>query len=125
MWTPLTRADWLVMLYGAVSGVVSMHLQGLPFPANIFIGAFVGFFLMLSLVVVTKVFLMWEYMRIPVAVVRAVRILLIGVLTFTLLVAVFTGDWPVAILITWLLIPLLLLFCQPKLIRKPCTSAPP
>lgn len=60
------------MLYGAVSGPVYMYLGGEPLTASLLIGAFVGFFLMLALVVLTKVLLIWEYMRIPVALVRAV-----------------------------------------------------
>jgi hypothetical protein len=113
LWGPLTRADWLVMLYGAASGLAFSRWQTGPSLMLAGILAFVGFFSMLVLVGLTKVLLIWQYMRIPLVLIRAAKIYLVGFLVFGILIAAANGDWSIAAVLTWVVLPLLLLCWQP------------
>ncbi len=101
------------MAYGAASGLAFSRWQTGPSLILAGILAFVGFFSMLVLVGLTKVLLIWQYMHIPLVLIRAAKIYLVGFLVFGILIAAANGDWPIAAVLTWVALPLLLLCWQP------------
>src|SRR5690606_33014104 len=91
LWGPITRSDWFAMLYGVVSGLAFWFYESPDSLILASIYAFAGLFFMLMLVGLTKVFLIWEYMQIPVVFVRAARISLAGFLALAMVAAAANG----------------------------------